>query len=390
MPDYTKKSYGRNDEVNHLFKLFHAGKDISQHGPRRLGKTFVLDRMVEQAANHGFICIKIEIAGCTEPKVLFRRLCEEIDRHRGIARYIVNAIAQRMTQVLSPKSEQSGPWYQAFIGMDWETYLNRLLNILNSDRHHKWAILIDELPIFLKSMHDKGESGVIEARNFMNSFSVLRSKNSNVRWLITGSIGIDSLAQAGQYNGVLAKFKSVRLDPLSEEQAIDFLLDSGLQGIFPSRTTITKEEAKAVIEAVGWRSAYYLETFAHNLPENPETTPEKVQQNIQSAMDQMLQMHNRSTLNTWEEHIRKHHSREEAKFSFEILKHIAQIEEGLTIEALIRLLKTSVEEDVLYQQLLKLIDEGFLYNENLENQQSPYRFRIPILRLWWLRYRPSA
>ena len=64
MTDYSKKSYGRNAEVAEIFDLFRAEKDVSQHGPRRLGKTFVLDRLVERADSHGFICVKVEIAGC--------------------------------------------------------------------------------------------------------------------------------------------------------------------------------------------------------------------------------------------------------------------------------------------------------------------------------------
>jgi hypothetical protein len=80
--DYSRKIYGRNEEVKTIFQLFSAGKDVSKHGPRRLGKTFVLDRMVEQGEAHGFICVKVEIAGCTEPRMVFQRLCEEINKKR--------------------------------------------------------------------------------------------------------------------------------------------------------------------------------------------------------------------------------------------------------------------------------------------------------------------
>lgn len=38
------KSYGRNEEVGALFKLFKASRDISMHDPRRLGNTFLRDR----------------------------------------------------------------------------------------------------------------------------------------------------------------------------------------------------------------------------------------------------------------------------------------------------------------------------------------------------------
>ncbi len=40
MTDYAKKTYGRNKEVAKIFGLFKAGKDVSKHGPRRLGCEF--------------------------------------------------------------------------------------------------------------------------------------------------------------------------------------------------------------------------------------------------------------------------------------------------------------------------------------------------------------
>ncbi|KAF0205072.1 MAG: hypothetical protein FD173_1334 [Gallionellaceae bacterium] len=265
MADYTKKTYGRNTEVAEIFNLFRAGKDISQHGPRRLGKTFVLDRMVEQANAHKFICIKVEIAGCTEPKMVFRRLCEEIAANRSVTQRTLSIIVQRMAQAINPRGEQAGPWYQPFLNVDWEKYLDRLLGALQDDQEYRWAILIDELPIFLKALHDKGTTGVSQARDFMNLFSQLRDKKTRVRWLVTGSIGIEPLARTGQYIGALSKFYPYPLEPLSEPQAIDYLKDLAQLGLLQSRKAITDQEAQAVIAAVGWRAAFYLEAFAVEL-----------------------------------------------------------------------------------------------------------------------------
>lgn len=391
MTDYTKKTYGRNAEVADFFNLFKAGKDISQHGPRRLGKTFVLDRMVEQAGSHKFICIKVEIAGCTEPKMVFRRLCEEIAANRSVTKSTLSIIAQRMAQVINPRGEQAGPWYQPFINVDWEKYLERLLSAMQDDKEMQWAILIDELPIFLKAMHDEGVSGINQARDFMNLFSQLRSKHPRVRWLITGSIGIDPLARAGQYMGALAKFHPYQLEPLSEPQAIDYLKDLAQLGLLQSRKAITDQEAQAVIDAVGWRAAFYLEAFANKLPANTETDPIKVQGNIDSAMAALLKPHNKTTLGTWEEHIRKHHLEDQRSLTFDVLNAIAPLEEGMTLDSILGTLgNANLKYEALRQHLMMLIDEGFLYQEPFGDDNAPYRFRIAVLRQWWKTYRPQA
>jgi hypothetical protein len=391
MTDYTNKSYGRNAEVEDIFRLFKAGKDISQHGPRRLGKTFVLDRMVEQGKSHGFICIKVEIAGCTEPKMVFKKLCDEIAAHRALPKQTFTFITQRMAQVVSPRGEQTGPWYQPILSLDWVSYLERLLSAIQADKEHQWAILIDELPIFLKALHDKGNEGINQARDFMNLFSRLRSTQPRVRWLITGSIGITPLARLGNYMGVLSKLHNYPLEPLSEAQAMDFLQDLPKLGLPQGRKEITKPEAQAVINAVGWRAAYYLEAFAYSLPVNPEVDPARVQANMDAAMENLLKTNNETTFGTWEEHIRKHHTPQQRPLSFGALNAIAPYAAGLTLDTLHGLLgDPALGRDALRQHMMRLVDEGFLQQEPWGDGDAPYRFRLIPLRLWWVRYRPQA
>lgn len=81
--DYTSKSYGRYDDVAAIYRLIDAGIDISMPGPRRLGKTFVLERLVEAGDAHGWEAIKVEVAGCKDTRGFFRQLCDKIGKHRS-------------------------------------------------------------------------------------------------------------------------------------------------------------------------------------------------------------------------------------------------------------------------------------------------------------------
>ena len=58
---------------------------------------------------------------------------------------------------------------------------------MNEDAGQRWVLLIDELPIFLKALHDRGPEGIVEARAFMNFVSRMREAHPRIRWLITGS-----------------------------------------------------------------------------------------------------------------------------------------------------------------------------------------------------------
>jgi len=390
MTDYSSKSYGRQPVVVAIYALFSAGKDVSMHGPRRLGKTFVLDRMVEHASLNGYLCLKVEIAGCTEAKHVFRRLCEEISQHRGVTKQTFTWIKQRVLQITSPRNDPGSTWYQPLLNVDWESYLERLLKALQDDKTNKWAVLIDELPIFLKALHDKGPAGVQQARDFMNLFTRLRAASPGVRWLVTGSIGIEPLARVGQYMGTMAKFTPYPLEPLTVEQAVDFVQDLAVQGLLPQRQFVTAEEAAAVVQAVGWRAAFYLDAFARALPPGPATLPDAVKAHITAAHADLLKPHQAATFGTWEEHIRKHQTPTQQALSFAVLNAVARHTDGLSLDAiLVSIRNANQDRDALRHHLMLLSAEGFLHQELPEDDSAPYRFRIPLLRLWWQRW-PST
>ena len=110
--DYTKKSYGRNAEVELIFTLFKAGVDIAMPGPRRLGKTFVLDRVVEAGPAQGWHVVKVEVAGSTDTRGFFRQLCAKIANQRQRHKRTLDWFLQRLGQAIDPRTDSTGNWYQ--------------------------------------------------------------------------------------------------------------------------------------------------------------------------------------------------------------------------------------------------------------------------------------
>ena len=78
--DYNTKSYGRNAEIASLFHAFAADRDISMPSPRRLGKTFLLERLAEAALDQNYLAIKVDLAACTDRESAFRELSAESSR----------------------------------------------------------------------------------------------------------------------------------------------------------------------------------------------------------------------------------------------------------------------------------------------------------------------
>ena len=389
--NYKDKSYGRNEEVGALFKKFDAGRDISMHGPRRLGKTFLLDRLVDSASHQKWTAVKAELAGCTDTRAVFREMCSRIGTQRSGGANAADWLLQRFSQFLGHRSELGGPWYQSLITVDYESHFERLIKAMNDDPHRRWLLLIDELPIFLKALHDKGPQGMAAARDFMNLVSRLRQQNPKVRWMITGSIGIEPLARAGNYLGVLAKFQSFELHPLSEIQAKEYVQDLASTGHLPHRNKLTDAEADALVAAVGWCAAYYLDALAQKVKGEPAAAPEQAQKVIDEAVSQLLQPSEMATFGPWEEHLRKHYLDTDRVVAFGVMAALAATPQGANLDTLLTTLQCpDLRRPELQTLLIRLHTEGFITVDNLEHDSPLCSFRNPLLRRWWQRYKPQA
>lgn len=387
MMDYTTKSYGRNHEVESIYKLFEDGRDVSMPGPRRLGKTFVLDRLVDSGPKHNWHAVKVELAGCTDMNSVFRRLCDTIGRNRTGGQNAILWLKQRLGQVLSPPSDPGGAWYQPLLSLHQETRFERLIRAMNDDKARRWALLIDELPIFLKALHDCGPAGVKQALSFMNLLSRLRDDNHHVRWLITGSIGIEPLARDGNYLGVLAKFTTFDLDTLTTEEAEDYVRDLASTGRLAGRTVITTAEASAIVKATGWRSAYYLDALAQKMTGVPATTAEEADVVVAQAVDKLLQPGQLATFGTWEEHIRKHYPDPDQGIAFGILRAMAPHPQGLSIDTVLANIgRADLTHEKLRAVVARLHIEGFVTMHEWDGVEPTCAFRNPLLRRWWHRY----
>jgi uncharacterized protein len=391
MVDYATKVYGRSSEVSEIYASFDAGRDLSMAGPRRLGKTFVLDRLVDAAPGNGWIAVKAEVGGCSDPRAFFRVLCDRIGASRSVGRTFLSRLAQRLGQMIAPRSETAGEWYQPLTSLDHESYFERLIAALNSDQERRWVLLIDELPIFLKALHDQGPAGIVAARNFMNLTGRLRADSPRVRWMITGSIGLEPLARAGDYMGVLAKFEAFTLEPLTKEQAKTFVQDLARDGRLLHRRAITDAEAVALVAAVGWRSAYYLDALAAKLRGQPSEEGSDATQLVEEAVERLLAPGEAATFGVWDEHLRKHFRDDERSLAFTILAALAQQPSSLSLDTL--LVGTRQKHGTraeLRRVLTRLYVEGFVIVSDWDGDNPRASFLNPLLRRWWKRFPPQA
>lgn len=380
--------YGRSKEVAQIFDRFSAGKNLLMTGPRRLGKTFTLERVEAHAEEYGYTVIRLDVSPARTPKDFFRRLFEAIARQRGEKDNMMSLLQQRLRQFLKPSTEPTGSWFGQLIEMDWETCADHLIAQLADTQSEKWAILIDELPVFLLHLQETDE-GLRQAKSFVYRLRELRERAPQVRWLFTGSIGLEPLARRGEYLGAFNNMEPFGLDPLTDEAARKLVKDWATHGLLPDRKHVSDSEAALVSERVGWRSAYYLEAFAKQLRGNPATTPEEARRRVGDAQLLLLLPANRNYFESWPEHLRKNYAEPQRGQLFKVLELLAEAEDGKSESAIaLNFPPHHIDNKAVRRLLIALEEDGFIFVCD-DAGEPRARFLMPLLRLWWRKYLPD-
>lgn len=355
-------------------------------GPRRLGKTFVLERLEDRASDRGYVAVRCDVSYCRDEKEFFTKLCQAIEAKRGKGESLMASLQQRANQFFHRSTADSGPWYQSALNLNWETFADQLITTLAEDPQNQWAILIDELPIFLLHL-EATPNGLSQVKRIVYRLREFRESFPRLRWLITGSIGIEPLARRGEYIGAFNNLEPFVLHPLAPQAACALLQDSAQAGLFEYRQSISDCEAEAIIAASGWLSAYYLEAFGKQLQGDPAEDADTAQERIEDARKRLLEPANRNYFETWPEHIRKNFSEPMRGRLFAILSYLADFSEGLSTDGLLPSLNDTNLQRKDFQRLLNILEEdGFIVSDrDIDN----HRFRMELLRLWWQRYLPE-
>jgi AAA+ ATPase superfamily predicted ATPase len=120
--------YGRQAETNEIFRRFEAGKNLLMPGLRRLGKTFVLERLECRSAEKGYTAVRFDVSHCRDEKEFFAKLCQAVEAKRGQGDTLLASLEHRMKPLFQSSSSTTDPWYQAALNQNWESFADHLIS----------------------------------------------------------------------------------------------------------------------------------------------------------------------------------------------------------------------------------------------------------------------
>jgi hypothetical protein len=378
--------FNRPEERSEL--RFHAeqGRSILMLAPRRIGKTWLIDRFAEDLRQAEWLAIRCDVQDISTETDFLRHLCLKIEAQGDLLNRAEGRAKQLISQLFS--KDHSGGWRKTLGQTDWKSFAETLVRGLN-ERDQPTMILIDELALFVAAMLKKN---VQAAREFLYGLRALQQEYPNVRWLFTGSIGLDTIARRGDIAGALVNLHLFKLEPLSPAATHAFLQHLCATNQVRHPFVLDAEAFTAFAEGLGWLSLFYIERLALLIRPSGKPDgkglPAATATDVKAAFDVILTRDHRAYFVTWEEHLSKNFKSTEAAFMRRILDVCSRQPLGEQFDTLLARLgqaSTTAKRRSLRDSLNILVADGYLL-ETPDGDMLRYQFYSGLLRRYWQRY----
>ena len=387
--------FDRKTECADLWRYLENDHVVAS-GPRRLGKSSIVNRLREEALQRGLLAAHVDVQG----KDSAQAFVDEVSAHfpdSSVKGYLAAVGAQAKSWVSAVKKiEFKGPGgigggveLQTAAGQSWHhsgmALQTRLVNA-------PVLIFVDEFSVFLQKLLERDPK---EAEAFLGWLRAWRvTPGIACRFLFTGSVGLSSLLE--KY-GLSAQFNDCfeyRIGPFTEKTACEMLISFAAKDGW----AVEPITASNICQKVGWLSPFYLcllldqtLTVARDrIEESPQSlndAPEKVLiiTDVIDAYERILSA--RSRFVHWELRLTRDLAGVNLKFAMAVLAALAKNTGGLTRRQLsARLAKLEPDPDRradhLQNTLLKLEEEGYI---SPPDEAGKTVFLSFLLRDYWSR-----
>jgi hypothetical protein len=333
----------------------------------------------------GWTTVVVDVEGMRTEEEFLRALCKEIERANSLVDRARAHFTQRFNQLMG------GDWGDAPIRalgqVNPRDFAEALIAALN-DQQRETVIFIDEIALFVAERLKADEAS---AGSFLYHLRRLRQQNPKVRWLLTGSIGLDVVARRVNLQGALVDLEIFPLDPFTPEEARSFLKDLVSKGQVRTPCGLDDGAFDHLATELGWLSPYYLRLVFDRIrptgARGPGGLPLARPEDVERAFEALLAPNQRGNFATWEEHIEKNFPPEDSKMLQAILDACCDAAEGevaATIQARLSAARPALTTRALMDGLTALSVAGFVHETG-----GRWRFTSGLLRRYWFKYRRS-
>ena len=365
--------FGREKEIRKANRLLDSNHSLLLSAPRRIGKSSLAKRLIEEKKQQGWKCVYIDLEETTTEEG-FLRLVIEAFKENGIWKQLAEGMSKGLVSVLDRIEKISLGPVDLNIGKreEQEDLYKNLKELIKHDEDT--FIVVDELTLFLGILN-KGENGAEKVAFILNWLRSLRQvSKTNVRWLFCGSVGLRNFTSAMNLGYTINDLMEFGLGELSREEA-----EGLLSGLCKSEDMEMGEELiNYTLDKLHWNIPYFIQVIFSKLAEEYED--EVTKESIDIAYNKLC---SENYLSTWSERLSEY--REFEVPARQILKSLSTQPAGMERDAMLNILMTGqdaskVEEiDYLLSKVLEMLEnDGYILK-----MDSIRAFRSPLLRDYW-------
>ncbi len=220
---------GRDDLILRMLQLLADGNNLLITDPRRMGKTAVLDRLVNEprpTSGPRFEAVRIDYEGVDSAAEFLTRTVKELVSHATLGR--------RVAQALRPWVEVTGKVSGSAVGevtikatQKDRSAAEILDGVLSSaaanlaEDHTVLIVAMDEVPMAIANVVASGAAGHAEADRLLQTMQRVRKSSRSIRWIVTGSIGFHHTLRGvnASPQPLISDLRSVTVGPLDPDGA---------------------------------------------------------------------------------------------------------------------------------------------------------------------------
>ena len=366
--------FGREKEIRKANRLLDSNHSLLLSAPRRIGKSSLAKRLIEEKKQQGWKCVYIDLEETTTEEGFLRLVIESFKKN-GIWKQLTEGMSKGVATLLDRIEKVTiGGVVDFDIGKreEQEDLYKNLKELIKHDEDT--FIVVDELTLFLGILN-KSENGAEKVAFILNWLRSLRQvSKTNVRWLFCGSVGLRNFTSAMNLGYTINDLMEFGLGELSREEA-----EGLLSGLCKSEDMEMSEELiNYTLDKLHWNIPYFIQVIFSKLAEEYEDEVRK--ESIDIAYNKLC---SENYLSTWSERLSEY--REFEVPARQILKSLSTQPAGMERDAMLNILMTGqdaskVEEiDYLLSKVLEMLEnDGYILK-----MDSIRAFRSPLLRDYW-------
>ena len=375
---------GRDQLIARIWQILET-KSVYINDLRRIGKTHVFEKMIANPPGT-WLAVKRDLETCHSAE----EFAAQVYRDAAQALRGKESLKRGLDSVLAMfRGAEIGGVLRLPDGgeaVHWKIVLRRSFDAIQAsicESGDRVVFLWDEVPYMLDNIATR--RGNSEAMELFDALRDLSQSYSNIRMILTGSIGLHHVLQQlhadGYHGSPLNHLRRVRVGPLTPEYGAELatLLLTGLQ--WPKENI--EDCAKHLCSAVG-NVPHYIHMIAHHLHDTrtfDRATIDRVIRNV------LLNHSDELDLPHYQTRIRKYYERTD--LALIVLDSIA-VAGTLPFEEIFNQIcaRLAFDDEELLRGLLKrLCDDHYLERDDASGD---YRFYLALIRCWWCLSRSLA